>query len=502
MAQIDLRFDKQHLGNDVALGVVTRVRQIKDAEGNFPAHPTDQEVVIPAGTRTTRQLKDIPAGTYRIEARLPSGEVLRKTEVVTEDRAADVTFEPAHSPEEWLSWQRFAGNVPSQDQYETWIKDLAQQILQSAKAKEDAAKPIVIDQTMVQGLASFLRSLHLKVQPIVQVLGGYASKATGGVFSSSTGDGAPNAWTAPSPPKPQPAAEPAEFELLQASPLVAGELWDAVASLPAWTAWRKTALPHEGCTYARRNDRQLSLWQITQVDRTGHFVTAPSGQSMPMRCVAVMQRGNGVDVITLPVPWPMDSNLPAVVLEILRESGTSEAGKTSVTIRDEVVGSLIMYLSNGQMADAATMLGEAVSSGLIEDLISEKGSNPLAACAAAYVGIATLSGDEQPHWVSWLDNLKSRFEWVPDGAIVHAAFLIRKARTREELNVALASLKEAYRRGIPFYTAGLRHLMNGLYRFSANDAEAKAMHEKVMAVASRVDPDQAFNQITIPAPSS
>ena len=44
--------------------------------------------------------------------------------------------------------------------------------------------------------------------------------------------------------------------------------------------------------------------------------------------------------------------------------------------------------------------------------------------------------------------------------------------------------------------------MNGLYTFSATDSEAKAMHEKVSAVASRVDPNQAFNQITIPAPSS
>ncbi|MGC2780127.1 MAG: hypothetical protein WA418_31255 [Bradyrhizobium sp.] len=478
------------------------MRQIKDAEGNFPVDPQDKEVVIPAGVRATRTLTDIPAGTYRIEARLPSGEVLRQTREVTDGEAVDVTFEGDHSPGDWLSWQRFAGNVPSQKEYEVWITELAEQMVRAAKAKEDASKPIEIDKTFIQGLAALVRNLHLKVQPAIKSLSGIAAKMGGGVFETSAGDAAKTGPAPASPPEPQAAAETAEFELLQANPLAAGDLWDAVASLPAWTAWRKTASRHDGYTADRRDDRQLTLWQITQVDRAGLAVTAPSGTRMPMRCLAIMQRGNGVDVIMLPVPWPLDSDLPAVGLEILREAGTSESGRTSVTVRDDVVGSLIMYLNNGQMADAATVLTEAVRTGLVEELISEKTRNPLAACAAAYVGIATLSGDEQPHWVLWLENLKNRFEWLPDGAIVHAAYLIRTAQTRSDFDIALASLKDAYRRGIPFYTAGLRHLMNGLYRFSATDAEAKAMHEKVMAVASRVDPNQAFNLITIHAPSS
>src|SRR5207244_1700830 len=115
-------------------------------------------------------------------------------------------------------------------------------------------------------------------------------------------------------------------------------------------------------------------------------------------------------------------------------------------------------------------------------------------------GLATLRGDGTlPRWTNWLENLMNWFDWLPDGAIIHAAYLLKTARTREDLDKSLYSLKTAFRRGIPFYTAGLQHLLNGLYTFSEENAEAKAMNGKVTAVASRVDPNQAFTQITIAA---
>jgi hypothetical protein len=272
-----------------------------------------------------------------------------------------------------------------------------------------------------------------------------------------------------------------------------------VASMPAWTAWRDTAQQDDTLAVARNDDRQVTLWRITQRDRTRR-VLAPSGNSVPTRSLAVMQRGDGVDVILLPVPWPLNAAIPAATLEILREAGTSESGRTTLTVRDEFVGSLIMYLNNAQMSDAAAVLAEANRDGLVEDLISEKLDNPFAACAAAYVGLATRSGEGMPpRWTNWFENLMNLFEWLPDGAVIRAAYLLKTAQTREDLDTALASFKTAYRRGIPFYTAGLQHLMNGLYMFSEKDAAAKAMNEKVSAVASRVDRDRAFTQITIAA---
>ena len=83
--------------------------------------------------------------------------------------------------------------------------------------------------------------------------------------------------------------------------------------------------------------------------------------------------------------------------------------------------------------------------------------------------------------------------------MIRAAYLLKTAKVRPDLDASLAAFKTAYRRGVPFYTAGLQHLMNGLYTFSESDAAAKAMHDKVAALACRVDPNRAFTQISIAA---
>lgn len=494
MGHLELRFEKQNLGGDVDLGVVARVRQIKDAAGRYPAEPEDREIVIPAGVHATKKVNDIPPGTYRIEARLPSGEVLRETREISDSgEPVEVVFRTDHSPHDWLSWQRFAGNVPSQKEYENWISDLAQQIVRSAKAKEDAAKPIEIDPVVIQGWAKVARGIHLKVQPVLKSLSDIAAKIGGELISTTVSN-----QEAPGPePAPPPAT--AEFELLQVDPQKGEQLWDAVVSLPAWTAWRQTAQAHDGCVANRRDDRNLTLWRIDQVDRTRR-VTIASGESVPVRCLAVLRRGDGIEVLMLPVPWPLHLDDPPAGLEVLREAGTSASGRTTVTVRDNLVGSLLMYLGNGKMGEAATVLAAAAKGNLIDDLVSDKARNPLAACAAAYIGLATLSDDaEPPRWAAWLENFKSRFVWLPDGAIIQAAYLLKTARSRDDLDRARDVLKDAYRRGIPFYTVGFRHLTNGLYTFADEDPEAKTMHKAISAVGLRVDPNQTFNQITIGA---
>jgi hypothetical protein len=62
-------------------------------------------------------------------------------------------------------------------------------------------------------------------------------------------------------------------------------------------------------------------------------------------------------------------------------------------------------------------------------------------------------------------------------------------------------MKTAYRRGIPFYAAGVQQLMGGLFAFSAQDSDAKAMHERVSQVALCIDPNQAFTVISLPGAS-
>lgn len=484
MGRLELRLDKHALGGDLNLAVVASVRQIKDASGEFPADPLVQEIVIPAGRYLRREV-EVPAGTYRIEARLPSGEVLHQTRKVTNEAdSVDVIFELGHSPHEWLTWQRLAGNVPSQMKYEEWLKKLGKRLAEAA-AKETAVS-IDVDPEAIKRTATFLRGLHLRVKPFLDALARVFTRE----IEEPSADEATPALT-----------EPPEFELVQASPIGSDSLWDALASMPAWNAWRKSAGAHAECSFSRQDDRELTLWHIDQTHRERCIMAGPKGP-MPRRCWAISRRGGGVDVITLPVPWPLTPEFPPASIEILREAGTSTAGRTTVTVCDSNLSGMLFYLGSGKLGEAGAVLAEAQRSDLVERLISDKERNPLAACAVAYVGLAIMSVSDQPRWGPWLENVKNWFEWLPDGAVVYAAYRIKTAKNRADLDAALAALKEAYRRGIPFYAAGIQHLTQGLYTFSAKDKDANAMHKKVRQIALCIDANQAFSVITVPEASA
>ncbi|UWU76625.1 hypothetical protein N2603_43355 [Bradyrhizobium huanghuaihaiense] len=478
MGRLDIRLDKKNLGTDLELGVVADVLQIKDFQGKFPEAPFEQEVVIPAGATGFRRV-DVPPGTYRIEARLPSGEVMSKTQEVSDNAAeVPVVFEPAASPHEWLSWQRLAGNVPSEKEYEEFLKDIAGKISKAAKSKDVR---IDISPTVIGWAAGHLRQLHVRVKALLE----------GASAAPAAGD---------DPAEANATAEPttADFELLQANPSDGTALWSTLRSHAAWTEWRKSASPYPGCSFVRKDDRALSLWQVTQSDYQKSIVGTPRG-ALPLRCLAAMRRGDGVDVILLPIPWAFepDPDKTPVTIEVLREAGASAAGRTTVVVQDPSLGGLLMYLNSNKIGSASTVLAEASQTGLINSLLADK-RNPLAACAAGYVAIAGLADSNREQWTQWL-GLLSQFAWLPDGNVIQAAYLLKTARSKSELDEALTSLKKAYGKGIPFFIAGVQHLQQGLYSFSEKDAEARQMYESVTNVALKVDANQVFTLLRLPS---
>jgi hypothetical protein len=57
MGRLDIRLDKQNLGHELELGIVADVLQIRNLQGNFPDDPFEQEVVIPAGVTSHREVE-------------------------------------------------------------------------------------------------------------------------------------------------------------------------------------------------------------------------------------------------------------------------------------------------------------------------------------------------------------------------------------------------------------------------------------------------------------
>jgi hypothetical protein len=63
---------------------------------------------------------------------------------------------------------------------------------------------------------------------------------------------------------------------------------------------------------------------------------------------------------------------------------------------------------------------------------------------------------------------------------------------------ALTTLKTAYRAGIPYFSAGVQHLRDGLLLYASRDEEAKAMLDTVSRLARRIDNGQIFTVIRYP----
>jgi hypothetical protein len=119
-------------------------------------------------------------------------------------------------------------------------------------------------------------------------------------------------------------------------------------------------------------------------------------------------------------------------------------------------------------------------------------SNPLAACAAAYVGLAVYPPNEQERWDGWLRNCMERFPGVPDAAIVHARRLILRPGISEDQTQAAAALRKACAAGIPYFSAGIFLLREMLLQLSVEHPDFVAMAEDVGRIAGRVDAGQIF----------
>jgi hypothetical protein len=111
------------------------------------------------------------------------------------------------------------------------------------------------------------------------------------------------------------------------------------------------------------------------------------------------------------------------------------------------------------------------------------------------VGTATESKDEP--WHDWVAKLCNSFPHIPDGAIQLAQLYLRFRRTSNDLTEAQKWLKEAYRRGIPFYSLGTRWLLEGLAKMGRFDPEIEGMCKAVQAVACDIHPQSVFTIVKL-----
>lgn len=217
------------------------------------------------------------------------------------------------------------------------------------------------------------------------------------------------------------------------------------------------------------------------------------GEPRP-RAYLLAKSAAGASLLTLPVPWTTFGNEVEVQLLLDRRELAEGEPKYAITITDPMISNALGYVKNGAFKEAAALVGFEVA----RDLLFHKMSSPLAATVGGYLLILGLDRaayrTHSDAWRDWVDNLCNWFPWLPDGAILKAAkYFVLGDKNRED---AFAALMEAYDRGLPFFTFGLKLMLEGMRRF-ANEGEVKAAERLHTLEALAAVTDPAHNFLTL-----
>lgn len=89
------------------------------------------------------------------------------------------------------------------------------------------------------------------------------------------------------------------------------------------------------------------------------------------------------------------------------------------------------------------------------------------------------------------------FEWLPDGAIQYAWLRLRQGELERNRQEARAAIFEAFDRGLPYYSLGLRWLVDSLTLLGEDDDEARQRLRLAQEVAWHADMSNLFTTLTM-----
>lgn len=485
MSKLHLRIDKYMAGQTSRPPTVyAKIYTLGEGAKRIPGSQARQELVPISSQQDQVARVDVEPGHYYVEVVLPSGEILADDVFVEEGQPNELVLRGEHSPHEWLSWQHFAGNVPA--------RPVVEQRLKRASATGRAAAP---PRKVLQGATK-----------TGGAKGGGGAKGSAGPKSVSHRPGrtledrlarirgeeeaevvqppevtlrAPIHWL--STPHP----------VLAKGEVKKEEVWGWLAALGHATPQKLIADLNGGNAplpvLPNANDAAHSVFRVSWDDSGSGATSFKATTSRAPRHFVVVPRLGSVELVSLPMPWKVLTGSRDADIEIVVQEPAEPAEFCASAIaRDEEFGMLLAYLSSGALPTARDMAERA------KEMLYHKGKNPFAAAAGGYALVGTASQASKREWHDWVENLMNRFPRVPDGAIQWGQLRMRMRRSASDLKEAREAFKLAYRRGLPFYSMGVRWLLDGLELVSRDDDEAAEMLKKVRQIAWRTNYQQAF----------
>jgi hypothetical protein len=194
--------------------------------------------------------------------------------------------------------------------------------------------------------------------------------------------------------------------------------------------------------------------------------------------------------VSLPLPWPALNGHQHVPVEMMVRMHPVEGNvQIGVIVEDPDFAPMAGLMTASTLSKATVAVKQAYH------MLFGKTLHPLGAAAGGYVLLAAGESKETD-WHGWVDNLDAWFPDIPDGAILKASLRLRFPASKDAHIQARAALLNAFDRGIPYYSAGVSWLLDGLTMF-ADDPAVEQKMRLVQRVALRLDLSQAFTVIRI-----
>lgn len=477
MSNLRLRIDKYLEGDQSRPPkVFAKIYPLNESGAKRTSSTSAVQAMIPIshlpGHATTI---DLAPGRYYVEAVLPSGEIL-SDDVELNEPTQDLVLSADDSPHEWLSWQHLVGNVQTTP----------------AVPMMESAPPPPSPKRAAKSKKASSKSARKKAAKRSRAPGGSAGLEA--VFEAPP--------SVPMMPPPEVDLDRPIVYLSQPHPpLVNPDMGHL-----AWPWLADLSFSDPNALIHALNENQQSL-EVPPVTRDAiHAVFRVSWSSPPegnveslqnkvanaSRYFAVVPRRTSVELVTLPIPWKVvETNREADIEIAIQEPSDAGGFCSSAVARDEELGTLLGYLSSGALLTARQMAETA------KGMLFEKVLNPFAAAAGAYALVGTALQATDKEWHGWVRNLMESFPHIPDGAIQWGQLNLRMRRSADDFLEAKNAFKTAYKRGLPFYSMGMRWLLDGLETASRDDPEAEEMLRNVRRLAWRTHYQQAFTIIRL-----
>ena len=449
------------------------VARVQPVSAEVSAGGTTRDLVV-AAQRPDGTTVSLEPGYYSVRLFLPSGRVLQQSCEVSEGGESSLVFEaPA------------AANTPFSLQESTGTASLSKLLDDAVTASADraaSARPSRTDRTSTGKPPR--RAPRKSASGRKKTVAPRRTHETGLVtsFSMKSAGSRPKARSFRS------SAPKAETELKLSAP----------GAFAGPAAWSELGAPAGGWSKAKGWTRV----DASEARETASIWRLQSHNDDPARRWALVSTPKALELVSLPMPWRCVRTRELSPVDVLVDATLGGRAASTLAIHDEALDGLLSYLDRGRLTALRPMMDGLESEGLIAQTIYDKTANPLAACAAAYVGLAVFDTGEPEQWDEWLANIMRRFAWLPDGGILHARRIMLRPRHPAERSEILPAIKRSIAAGIPCYSAGLQLLREMLVVLLEEEEEAEGLLEKVAPVVARSDPRQLFTILRYPGASA